>query len=186
MEDLDEMILVKRIIDGDVNLFSVLLKRYERPVHSLIQQIISSREDAEELTEDVFIKAFRSLNSFRGGCSFSTWLYRIAYNAAISASRKRKITFPAFDESLLNDIPDETVDLLLDSDEDEELIRELEQAIELLEIGEKILISLYYTEGKSISEISTILQISPENVKIRLFRIRKKIVVLINNGKYES
>jgi RNA polymerase sigma-70 factor, ECF subfamily len=186
MEDLDEMVLVKRIIDGDVNLFSVLLKRYERPVHSLIQQIIPSREDAEELTEDVFIKAFRSLNSFRGGCSFSTWLYRIAYNAAISATRKRKITFPAFDENLLNEIPDETVDLLLDSDEDEELIRKLEQAIELLEIEEKILISLYYTEEKSISEISTILQISPENVKIRLFRIRKKIVILINNGKYES
>lgn len=186
MECLDEMDIVKRIQEGEVNLFSVLLERYERPVHSLIRQIILSREDAEELTQDVFVKAFRSLDSFRGGCSFSTWLHRIAYNTAISATRKRKFTFPVFEENALNNIPDETVDLYLNSDEDEELLQKLEQAVELLDNEEKALISLYYTQEKPINEISAILQISPENVKVRLFRTRKKIVAMINNGYYES
>jgi RNA polymerase sigma-70 factor (ECF subfamily) len=186
MDNLDEMDYVKRILDGDTNMFSVLLERHERPVHSLIMQIIPSREDAEELTQDVFIKAFRNLGSFRGGCSISTWLYRIAYNTAISATRKRKVTYPAFDEDALNNIPDETVDRLLENDEDEELINKLEQAIERLQVEDKALISLYYTQDKPVNEISAILQISPENVKVRLFRARKKIIALINDRNYGS
>lgn len=76
MENLTEQDLIQSILDGNTQSFSVLLKRYQRPIHALVRQIVSNREDAEELTQDVFIKAFRKLDSFKGGSSLSTWLYR--------------------------------------------------------------------------------------------------------------
>lgn len=162
-------------------MFSQLLKRYQRPVHSMIRQIINCREDAEELTQDVFIKAFKSLDKFRGDCSLSTWLYRIAYNTAISATRKKDHHMSDIDDSYLNNIPDDIADRVLEKMEDEIQLQRLEAAIDLLDIEAKALISLYYTEDKSVNEISEILQLSPDNVKVKLFRTRKKLVFLINN-----
>ena len=185
MEHLNETDLIRRVLDGEPRAFSVLIKRYQRPVHVLIRQIIPGMEDAEELTQDVFVKAFKSLGSFRGGSSLSTWLYRIAYNTAISFTRKRKLLYPDFDERVLNNIPDETVDELLDRENDEELMRRMEAAVGKLNPEDKALISLYYTQGKSVSEISAITALTPENVKVKLYRARKKIVFLINNDKHE-
>ena len=173
---MEEKDLVKHILDGDTNLFSQLLVRYQRPVHSLIRQIIPCREDAEELTQDVFIKAFKSLEKFRGDCSLSTWLYRIAYNTAISATRKKTYSFPDIDETFLNNIPDDYVDGILEKAEDEALLQKLESAIDMLDIESKTLISLYYNEDKPVNEIAEIMQLSPENVKVKLFRTRKKLV----------
>lgn len=185
MEHPSETDLVKRILDGEPQAFSVLLRRYQRPVHSLIRQIVYSREDAEELTQDVSVKAFTKLCSFRGGSSLSTWLYRIAYNAAISSTRKQKPLYPEFDEKMLGNIPDEAVDELLNKEHDEALMQRMEAALERLHPADRALISLYYSEERSISEVSAITALSPENVKVKLFRIRKKIVFLINNPGHE-
>jgi len=182
---MDEKDLVKHILDGETQMFSQLLKRYQRPVHSLIRQIIPCREDAEELTQDVFIKAYNSLGKFRGDCSLSTWLYRIAYNTAISATRKNKFYFPDIDDNFLNNIPDDVVDNILEKTEDEKLLQKLESAVDKLDIEGKTLISLYYTEDKPVNEIAEIMQLSPENVKVKLFRTRKKLVFLTNDGNYE-
>lgn len=185
MEHLNETDLIRRVLDGEPRAFLVLINRYQRPVHSLIRQIVPGREDAEELTQDVFVKAFTKLNSFRGGSSLSTWLYRIAYNTAISFTRKKKLLYPGFDERALNNIPDETVDELLDREYDEELMKRMEAAVEKLNPEDKALISLYYTQERSINEVSAITDLTPENVKVKLYRIRKKIVFLINNHHHE-
>lgn len=181
MEHLNETDLIKSVLDGEPRAFSVLLKRYQRPVHSLIRQMIPGREDAEELTQDVFVKAFNNLSSFRGGSKLSTWLFRITYNTAISYTRKRKLLYSGIDEKVLNNISDETVDELLDREDDEALIRQMEAAVERLNPEDKALISLYYTQERSINEVSAITGLTPENVKVKLFRIRKKIVFLISN-----
>ncbi len=185
MEHLNETDLIRRVLGGEPRAFSVLLKRYQRPVHALIRQMIPGREDAEELTQDVFIKAFKNLGSFRGSSSLSTWLYRIAYNTTISFTRKKKLQYPVIDEKVLSNIPDEAVDELLDRENDEILARRMESAVEKLSPEEKALISLYYTQEKSISEVSAITALTTENVKVRLYRIRKKIVFLINNQNHE-
>jgi RNA polymerase sigma-70 factor, ECF subfamily len=185
MEHLNETDLIKRVLDGEPLAFSVLLKRYQRPVHALIRQMISCREDSEELTQDVFVKAFSRLGSFRGSSSLSTWLYRIAYNTAISHTRKKKLWYPDIDDKALNNIPDESVDELLDRENDEVVLQQIEKAVEQLNPDDKALISLYYTHGKSVKELSDITASSPNNVKIKLFRIRKKIVFLINKENHE-
>lgn len=181
MEHCNEKELVKYILDGEPKAFSVLLKRYQRPLHAMIQQIITNREDAEELTQDVFVKAYTKLSSFRGESSLSTWLYRIAYNTAVSATRKKKLYYNDFNEILLNNIPDTDVNEMLDRENDEVLLKQMESAIKKLSPEERGLISLYYTQDKSVNGIAEITGLSPDNVKIRLFRVRKKIVFLINN-----
>jgi len=183
MEQRDEMEDIKRILDGETVLFSTFLKRYSRPIHSMIVRIVECREDAEELTQDTFLKAFRKLDTYKGDCSFSTWLYRIAYNTAISATRKKRMTFPALDESLINNVPDEAIDALLNKEEDEAVMIKLEKALDLLTVEERALITLYYTEERSVSEVASILQLTMDNVKVKLYRVRKKIYTLVKNEK---
>lgn len=183
MENLNEQDLIQSILDGNTQSFSVLLKRYQRPIHSLIRQIVSNREDAEELTQDVFIKAFRKLDTFKGGSSLSTWLYRIAWNTAISETRKKRLIYPEFDENQFANLPDDTVDEVLEKENDEAQLQRLEKAIDLLKPDEKALITLHYSESKPLAEVALILNLSPENAKVKLHRTRKKIVLLLNNEK---
>ena len=89
----EETQYIARILNGDTEAFSVFLDRYSRPLYVLIVQIVGCPEDAEELVQDVFLKAFRCLDSYKGECRFSTWLYRIAYNAAVSTTVKRNRNF---------------------------------------------------------------------------------------------
>lgn len=89
MELYSDAYYIERVAAGDTGCFACLLDRYSRPVHSLILKMIRNKEDAEELAQDVFMKVFRNLPSFKADCSFSTWIYRIAYNTAISELRKR-------------------------------------------------------------------------------------------------
>jgi len=179
MENPDEIIYIKRILDGETNLFSFFLERYSRTIHGLIVRIIPSKEEAEELTQDTFLKAFRKLDTFKGDCSFSTWLFRIAYNTAISATRKKKIIFPFIDDALLENVSEELMETVFEEDDNEYRLQRLEEAITELNVEEKTLITLYYTDGKSIAEIASLLEQTTDNIKIKLFRVRKKIYVLM-------
>lgn len=161
-------------------MFSYFLNRYSNSIYSLILRIVPTKEDAEELTQDTFLKAYRKLDTFKGDCSFSTWLFRIGYNTAISFVRKRKIIFPVIDENLLENIPDEAVETIFDQDDDESMLQRLEVAIEKLNAEEKALITLYYMEEKPVAELAFVLELTPENVKVKLFRVRKKLYVLMN------
>lgn len=161
-------------------MFSYFLNRYSNSIYSLILRIVPTKEDAEELTQDTFLKAYRKLDTFKGDCSFSTWLFRIGYNTAISFVRRRKIIFPVIDENLLENIPDEAVETIFDQDDDESMLQRLEVAIEKLNAEEKALITLYYMEEKPVAELAFVLELTPENVKVKLFRVRKKLYVLMN------
>ena len=165
----DETQYIARILDGDTECFSAFLDRYSRPLYVLIVQIVGCSEDAEELVQDVFLKAFRCLGS-----------YRIAYTTAVSATRKKKQEFLYIEENTINNVPDEKADDILYPTDDEERTARLIQAIDLLNVEEKALITLFYYEEKSIEEIGEVLKLSPGNVKVKLHRTRKKIYVLMN------
>ena len=180
MDNQEELKYIQRICNGETYLFSSLLNRYSRSIYSLIARIIPSRENAEELTQDTFMKAFKKLDSFKGDCSFSTWLFRIAYNTAVSATRKTRIVFPVIDEAIINRVTDDAAEAAFEEDANEELLHKLETAIGKLNIEERMLITLYYSENKPIAEVASILEMSTDNVKIKLFRDRKKLYVLMD------
>ena len=176
MERMSDAAYIEKILKGETNCFARLLERYSNQVFSLIVKIVGNREDAEELTQDAFVKAFQSLAQFRGESSFSTWIYRIAYNLAISATRKKVLEVTPIDESMLQDIPDEPDDSFLN----DKRIDCLNKALEQLPRNERAIILLFYKDNKSVEEISSITGLTASNVKTKLCRIRKKLYVLIN------
>ena len=179
MSFLPDTFYIEKIQAGETEPFAVLLERYSRSVFSLVVKIVGNREDAEELTQDVFLKVFRSLSSFQGNSLFSTWLYRITYNVAISATRKKKQEWLSIEESMMEKMPEnELNDELEQLDREEQLIR-LEKAMTQLLPDERALITLFYLQEKSIDEIVSITGFSTSNVKTKLHRIRKKMFVLM-------
>lgn len=174
--------IIQRILDGETSLYKHFLDKYGQQVFILVVRIISNQEDAEELTQDIFLKAFRHLSSFKADSSFSTWIYRIAYNTAISATRKKTVeTFTMDYESIANISNQQINDTL--NDEGEDQIRKLNCAINKLNSDEKVLIMLFYQEEKSMNEIAQILGLTESNTKIKLYRIRKKLYVLIKQDE---
>jgi RNA polymerase sigma-70 factor (ECF subfamily) len=183
MESVSDTNCIKRVQAGETQYFAPLLERYGRPVYSLIVKVVGNREDAEELTQDVFLKAYRSLASFQGNSLFSTWLYRIAYNAAISATRKKKYEWPAIEDGTLEQIAEEDANDVLERENDEERMERLETAMKQLSPDDRALILLFYRQEKPIEEIAAITGLTVSNVKTRLHRIRKKLFVLMTATK---
>lgn len=179
MEHWNDIYYIRRIRQGDTECFGCLLDRYSHSVFSLIVRLTGNKEDAEELTQDVFLKVFQQLGRFREESSFSTWVYRIAYNTAISALRKQKKEFATDGEAGCFNISEEEVDTLFGRYDREEELQLLDRALEKLAPDEHFMILLYYKEGKRIEEIGEITALSPSNVKVKLFRIRKKLYEFI-------
>jgi len=173
---------IEKIQAGETECFAVLLDRYGQSVFSLIVKIAGNREDAEELTQDVFLKAFRSLSSFQGNSLFSTWLYRIAYNVAVSATRKKKYEWLAIEDSMLENVSVDEISDEIEQLEKEEQLSRLEQAVEQLLPDERALISLFYLQGKKVEKIVTITGLSTSNVKTKLHRVRKKMLLLMQSS----
>ncbi|MDR0795932.1 MAG: sigma-70 family RNA polymerase sigma factor [Tannerella sp.] len=172
---------VEKIQAGETECFAALLERYGQSVFSLIFKITGNREDAEELTQDVFLKVFRSLSSFQGNSLFSTWLYRIAYNVAVSATRKKKMEWLAIEESMIeNATAIETNDEMEQIDKEEQLCR-LDKAVGQLPPDERALVSLFYLQEKPVEEIVMITGLSHSNVKTKLHRIRKKLWIIMQS-----
>ena len=174
----NESNIISRILSGKTNDFSYFLDKYGQSVYTLIAHIVNSECDAEELTQDTFMKAFDKLSSFNGKSSFSTWIYRIAYNTAISFTRKRNIEVNVIDDSAWNLISDTEVDNAL-NDDTEENLEKLQKALSRLLPEERMLIALFYEEEKNIQEIQQITNISESNIKVKLHRIRKKLYIFM-------
>lgn len=176
--DEKELNIISSVLAGKTERFSYFLDTYGQRVFNLIVRMAGSPEDAEELTQDTFMKAFEHLSAFNGNSSFSTWIYRIAYNTTLSALRKKRNEVLSFDDKLWKSVSDTQVDEALDTDSEEQ-IEKLQQALSTLPADEQALVTLFYEEEKTISEICYILHLSESNAKVKLHRIRKKLYLLM-------
>ena len=179
MRETDETI-IEQVLNGNRNAYALLVDQYKDRVFSLIIGIVRNREAAEELAQDVFVKAYSSLKKFRREAGFSTWIYRIAYNTAISETRKKKYIVKSFDEQL-----EKAASIQLTASEDEQIEENeskhklLEQALTTLPPEDKLILMLYYFEEKSVEEISKATRLTTSNVKVKLFRLRNKLKELM-------
>ena len=178
----DEKDTIKHILRGETHHFAHFIEKYSEAVFSRVSHMINCREDAEEITQDIFLKAFEKLSSFNVDSSFSTWLYRIAYNTTISALRRKPCINVTIAEEILADTDDTLVDETL-SNENEELLQRLDRAIALLSPEERALVRLHYLEERSIGETAQITGLKESNVKVKLHRTRKKLYILIKEQK---
>ena len=177
MEQKDDIYYIEKVKNGQTNNFSYIVERYQDIVFSIALKVLRNREDAEEMAQESFIKAYKSLHTFKGNAKFSTWLYRITYNSCISEVRKRKIHFASTDEL---EIKDETAELNLDGIPEENRAKCIKEALEKLPEQEYTLVLLYYFEEQSIEEISKVTKLSESNTKVKLHRARKKLYTIIN------
>lgn len=183
MESLSDTYYIERILAGDTSCFASLFDRYGKQVYAWVCRVIQNREDAKELTEDVFVKAFQHLESFRGESDFLTWLYRIAYNLSISAVRKKKVEYLAIEDSQLSNVSEEMIQDQLGQADSSERLDLLDWALEQLPPDDRALILLFYKEDKSIEELAQITGLSIANIKVKLHRTRKKLYILMTEGQ---
>ncbi|MBR1765520.1 MAG: sigma-70 family RNA polymerase sigma factor [Bacteroidales bacterium] len=173
----DEQRLIARVLDGHAEDYGYFLERYGSEVFALVARLVPRQEDAEELTQDAFVRAFNRLDSFGGRSSFSTWICRIAYNTVLSWQRRRRMTFLSIDDQ--PQLTDTEVDEALD---DEARIGDLRRAIAQLKPDEQTLVTLYYYDSRPLADIAYILDLEPGTIATRLHRIRRKLYLLMKHG----
>ena len=174
MNDRDDLYYIDLIRNGDTAAYSFLVERYSEMVYSIALKMLCNESDAEDLAQEIFISAFKSLDKFKGNAKFSTWIYRITYNKAVSILRRSKRVTVTENETYLENHGEAEHQNLGLSDE-EETVAVLKKAIEDLPDEEQLLIMLYYFEDQSVDDIARITSLSAANVKVKLFRARKKL-----------
>ncbi len=179
MEKNSDILYIDKVLAGNLNAFSYLIDRHKDKAFNLAFRICGNREEAEEIAQDAFLKAFRSLKDFRKKSSFSTWLYRIVYNTSISLVRARGLRVLSLEE-----FPADAVDFLSESKNEDEAIDNYRNslvnfALQKLQEEERGLITLYYYDDLETDEIARITGIRKQNIKVRLFRARQKMADII-------
>ena len=170
---------INKILEGDSKSFAILVDRYKDLVFTLALRMVKNREEAEEVSQDTFLKVFKSLNKFKGDSKFSTWIYRVGYNTCLDRIKKNKRAqrTVAIDEFTEHQI--KTLDNALDNMEMEERKLAIQHCLQLLPSEDSYLMTLYYFEELSLEEISKIIDITVNNVKVKLFRSRKKLATIL-------
>ncbi|MFC2102351.1 RNA polymerase sigma factor [Bacteroidota bacterium] len=171
----DDNHYIDLVMGGDSSAYAGLVAKHKNMVFSIVLKILQNREDAEEIAQDVFLKAYKSLGSFENKAKFSTWLYRIAYNAAITKTRKKRVEIVGIDDRIITNYTEDEIHERVggfDADEQKMLV---DKALKRLPEEDNLLITLFYKAENSIEEVSVITGLTESNVKVRLHRIRKKL-----------
>jgi RNA polymerase sigma-70 factor (ECF subfamily) len=181
MEYKGDIFYIQLILAGNTNAFSFIVDQHKNKAFNLAFRICGNHEEAEELAQDSFLKAYKSLSSFKMKSSFSTWFYRIVYNTAISHVRIKKKPVLSLEE-----FPADATDFMGGSTSDEEAEMEYRNslvnfALQKITEEERGLISLYYYEEMNTDEIADVTGISKTNIKVKLFRARQKMLEIIEN-----
>jgi RNA polymerase sigma factor (sigma-70 family) len=175
MKFLEDSHYIERVMNGDVSAYSPLVEKHKNLVFSIAVKILNNREEAEEVAQDTFLKAYNSLKSFEKKSKFSTWLYRIAYNSAISVKRKKKMEAVEIDDHIMFNYSTDEISSNVHQINETEQIQLIDKALLTLPEDDNLLITLFYKAENSIEDISNITGLSQSNVKVRLHRIRKKL-----------
>lgn len=176
---------IRQVLSGDVNAFEPLVTAYEKNAYRLALRMLGSAEDAQDVTQEAFLKAYRSLDSFRSDSRFSVWLYRIVSNLCLDLLRRRQrrsersLTVEDEDgEEAQLDVADESFspEALLERKLTREAVR---RGLDALPPDHRRILLLRELEGLSYEEIGTALELEPGTVKSRIFRARKRLCAFL-------
>jgi RNA polymerase sigma factor RpoE len=187
-EELDDLTLVRRAQSDDMRAYDVLIRRYQERIYATVYHMTSNHEDANDLAQDTFIKAFRALKSFKGDSSFYTWIYRIAVNKTINFLKQRKnriqISLNDVDFNAEND-PD-LVALTSERTPRRDLnLSELQEKLNgaMLKLSEhhRMVVTLHDVQGLSHEEIGKIMDCNVGTVRSRLFYARQQMQAYLSD-----
>lgn len=173
-----DVVLIAQVLAGKQLAYAELVKRHQRYVFTLALRMAKNREDAEEIAQDCFVKAYRSLGNFEQKSKFSTWLYRIVFTTSMTYLRKKSLQTNSIDEEntqiqLANVVSGYTADGV----ERQSNYVYLNQAISQLLPHDAAIITLFYQAEQSLEEIGKALQMDPNTVKVKLHRARQRLKI---------
>ena len=168
--------IISRVLGGDQQGFAALVERYQNYVFTLVLRFTDNREDAEEISQDIFVKAYRCLADFRGASKFSTWLYTIVRTSCISFLRKKKLETISLDNEM-NKLQIEGPESSFKANLVEGKSRRsmVNESIQMLSPDDAQIITLFYKAEQSLEEIGSILSMEPNTIKVRLHRARHRL-----------
>lgn len=170
VHQIDEKDIISRVLSGDQQAYAALVNKYKNYAYSIALKIVRDKEEAEEVAQDAFIKAYQNLNKFEQEAKFSTWLYRIVFNTSISYQRKQKLKKENIENvkyTIAADSPDKN--------EQDDRKRFIKNALNKLSAADQTVITLFYLEELNLEEIGQITGTKSNSVKVKLHRARKKL-----------
>jgi RNA polymerase sigma-70 factor (ECF subfamily) len=186
-EGLDEINMVKEVLSGNRNAFVQLINHYEGLVLHIVTPLIGVNDDREDICQDIFMKVYEKINTFRFKSKLGTWIGNIAYNTSINFLKKKKnilmSTFVSpeneltFIESVNSDFNNPEQIIIKQED-----IKQLNQSIEKLTEFQKAIILLFYQDEMSLDEISKVLEMPVNTVKSHLFRAKNSLKRLVSQN----
>ena len=170
----NEANLLKRIAEGEREIFGELVLKHQDFIFNVVKGYVRLEEEARDITQEVFLKAYENIEKFRGDSKLSSWLYRIAYNLSMNWSERKAGRETQLDDSLAETLaaPPDLADELY---ERELILARITEILEEIPLKYKVVIKLYYFEEKSYQEIADALAIPINTVKIQLLRAKEHI-----------
>lgn len=175
MENSSDQNYIDKVLGGDTNAFSYLIEKYKNMAYTIAIKIVKNNEDAEEIAQDSFLKAYNKLNTFKGNSKFSTWLYTIVYRNAISKVRKKKIITTDIDDHVINNYQSDHDFPQIEAIKNKEQEIYVKKIINKLPETDALLITLFYLNESKVDEIEEITGLTRTNIKVKLHRARKKL-----------
>ena len=168
--------LISKVLSGDQQAYGSLVNRYQNYVFTLALRFTKNREDAEEVSQDIFIKAYRALADFRGASKFSTWLYTIVNTTCITFLRKKRLEIHSLDNEKVFEVAD-SMDSGMRANlvEQKSRVSMVTNAIKMLNTDDAEVITLFYKGEQTLEEIAQILGIEANTAKVRLHRARTRL-----------
>ena len=168
--------IISLVLKGDHNAYALLVERYKSYVFTLTFRFTKNREDAEEVSQDIFVKAYRSLADFKGTAKFSTWLYTIVNTTCITFLRKKRLDIRSLDDEKTFEVADsQDSGFRANQVEQKSRLNMVNQAIAMLNPDDAEIITLFYKSEQSLEEISQVLAIEVNTAKVRLHRARTRL-----------
>lgn len=172
---MDEKLQIQKVLKGDNSAFGYFVDTYQDMAITIAYRVCGNMQDAEDIVQDSFVKAFHNLRTFKSESKFSTWFYRIVYNTAITEVRSSSHNVAYLDYEQLD-----ASDMYSDFDtmsriEENEQKELLNKALEMMPKDEGVILSLFYLEDNSIKDVATITNLTEANIKVKLHRARKRM-----------
>lgn len=174
--------IIEQVLDGDTQAFSKIVDMYKDLVFTLALRLMKNRDLAEEMSQDTFIKIYKSLSKFKGKSKFSSWVYRITYNTCLDELRRHKSKFNEVSINETNEHYVKSVDSVVLQMETEELNTNIKKCLDLLPGDVSFLLTLFYFEELSLKEISEIVKQAPNTVKVKIHRGRQKLMGILKQN----
>ena len=173
---LNDTEIISKVLSGNQQAYAELVNRYQSYVFTLSLRFTKNREDAEEVSQDIFIKAYRALADFKGTSKFSTWLYTIVNNTCITFLRKKRLQTHSLDNEGMFEVADsQDSGLRANLVEQKSRVAMVNEAIKMLNTDDGEVITLFYKSEQSLEEIAQILGIETNAAKVRLHRARTRL-----------